>query len=58
MHNGIKIIENAKIDHTTASGVGGPSVSPAPLMLQDHGNPVRFRNIWLVELKNDAAAKP
>ena len=47
--NGILIHENVKIDHVTTAGIGGPVVSPAPLMLQDHGNPVRFRNIWIVE---------
>jgi hypothetical protein len=50
-HNGVMIHENVKIDHVTTAGVSGPIVSPAPLMLQDHGNPVRFRNIWLEELK-------
>jgi len=50
VHNGIQIHENVKIDHVTTAGVKGPIVSPAPLMLQDHGNPVRYRNIWLVEL--------
>jgi hypothetical protein len=50
--NGIKIHENVKVDHTTTAGVPGPAVSPAPLMLQDHGTPVRYRNIWLVELKD------
>ena len=51
-HNGIQIHRDVKIDHVTTAGVGGPIKSPAPLMLQDHGNPVRFRNIWLVELKD------
>ena len=52
VHNGIEIHKDVKIDHVTTAGVGGPIKSPAPLMLQDHGNPVRFRNIWLVELKD------
>ena len=56
VHNGIPIQENAKIDHVTTAGVGGPVVSPAPLMLQDHGNPVRYRNIWLVEWKDGAGS--
>lgn len=39
-HNGVLIHENIGID-------GGP----ASINLQDHGNPVVYRNIWLVEKK-------
>jgi len=49
--NGIKVHEDQPIDHTTTSGDGGPPQAKAPLKLQDHGNPVRFRNIWIVEQK-------
>ncbi|HUU10616.1 MAG TPA: DUF1080 domain-containing protein [Phycisphaerae bacterium] len=51
-HNGILIHENVKADHVTTAGVGGPVVAPAPLMLQDHGNAIRYRNIWFVEKKD------
>jgi hypothetical protein len=52
LHNGIKIHDDVKItkDNTTA-GLGGDPSSPGPIMLQDHGNPVQYRNIWLVPVK-------
>jgi hypothetical protein len=52
LHNGIKIHDNVKItkDNTTA-GLGGDPCTPGPILLQDHGNPVQFRNVWLVPVK-------
>jgi hypothetical protein len=48
-HNGVLIHDKVEIpvDNTTA-GLGGDPCSPGPIMLQDHGNPVQFRNIWIV----------
>lgn len=49
-HNGIVIHENANItvDNTTA-GLGGDPAAPGPILLQDHGHPVQYRNIWLLK---------
>jgi hypothetical protein len=48
--NGVKVHDEAKIttDNTT-SGLGGDPSKPGPLMLQDHGSPVQYRNIWLTK---------
>ena len=49
-HNGVKIHDNIELPDrkTTAAPVNvGPA--PGPIYLQNHGNPVRYRNIWLIE---------
>ena len=51
-HNGVKIHDDVKIPvDNTRSGLGGDPSTPGPFMLQDHGHPVQFRNIWLVKSK-------
>jgi hypothetical protein len=51
LQNGVPIHEDVviPIDNTT-SGLGGDPSQPGPIMLQDHGNPVQYRNIWLLPL--------
>jgi hypothetical protein len=50
-HNGVKIHDDVKINvDNTRAGLGGDPCQPGPIMLQDHGNPVQFRNVWLLPL--------
>jgi hypothetical protein len=49
-HNGNLIHENQEVDGETPGGSPeGPEAGP--IRLQDHGNPVVFKNIWVVEKK-------
>jgi hypothetical protein len=49
--NGVLIQKNVKIPvNNTRAGRGGDVCKPGPIMLQDHGSKVRYRNIWLVQL--------
>jgi hypothetical protein len=51
-HNGVKIHDNVSIPvDNTRAGLGGDPSRPGPILLQDHGNPVQFRNIWLLPLR-------
>jgi hypothetical protein len=55
LHNGVLVQDNVELSGPTANGQR-PPYSPhpekLPLGLQDHGNPVRYRNIWIRELKS------
>lgn len=49
--NGELIHENLELshDHTAAAPQGGPLTHPeGPINIQDHGNPVLLRNIWVI----------
>ena len=46
-HNGVPIHSDREIKNKTGAGKPeGPD--PLPILLQNHGNPVHFRNFWIV----------
>ncbi|MEW6208515.1 MAG: DUF1080 domain-containing protein [Acidobacteriota bacterium] len=47
-HNGVMIHNNLELPRATPGGLDEDVTKPGPLLLQDHGNLVRFRNIWIV----------
>ena len=49
VHNGVKIHDEIKIPGPTGGALDNNEGQPGGIYLQDHGNPVQFRNIWLVE---------
>jgi Domain of Unknown Function (DUF1080) len=52
-HNGIKIHDQFEVPvDDTGQGLPGDPAQPGPIMLQEHGSPVQFRNIWLMPLAN------
>lgn len=47
-HNGVVVHNNLELENKTGGGTPeGPN--PLPILFQNHGNPVHFRNIWLVD---------
>jgi hypothetical protein len=53
-HNGVLVQDNVELSGPTAHQTRPPYEKHAdalPMMLQDHGNPVRFRNIWVRKLE-------
>ena len=48
-HNGVTVHSDREIVEPTPGGTNRDEALAGPLYLQNHSNPVRFRNIWLVE---------
>jgi hypothetical protein len=52
VHNGVTVIDGVRVPpRTTEQGTGGADLNAVFLLLQDHGNPVQYRNIWVEPLR-------
>jgi hypothetical protein len=50
-HNGVTILDDVELPNLTPGGAATEAPGKGPLMLQQHGNPVTYRNIWVLEKK-------
>ena len=48
-HNGVMIHDKVELSAPTPGGKLKTEDGPGPIYLQNHGNPVRYRNIWVVK---------
>ncbi len=48
-HNGVLIHKNADLPRSTRASPVKEGFELGPIYIQNHGNPLHFRNIWLVE---------
>lgn len=48
--NGITIIDHGEFDRVTAGAIDEKIDQPGPILLQDHGCKVRYRNLWIQRL--------
>ncbi len=57
VHNGVTIHENLIVPRPTAVAMDNNVKEPGGICLQDHGNEVQFRNIWLIELSQETISQ-
>ena len=50
VHNGVTIHDNISLPKPTGGALDSDVTKTGGIYLQDHGNPVQYRNIWLIEL--------
>ena len=50
LQNGIVIQNNVQTTGTNYPLIDPEVKNPGPLLLQDHGCPVQYRNVWIVHL--------
>ena len=48
-HNGVIVHKDVPLPQATTAAPEPEGPAPGPIYLQDHGNPVRHRNVWIVE---------
>ena len=46
--NGVTIHNNVRLPKGTGAGGGRKEVAEGPIIFQGHGNPVVFRNVWIL----------
>ena len=51
-HNGVTIFDDYEMPTLTPGGAPKEYPGKGPFLLQAHGNPVTYRNIWVVEKKS------
>lgn len=56
LHNAVLIQDNVEVDGPTGSAQMKEEPGDGPIYLQDHGNLVRYRNIWVRPIGESAAA--
>jgi hypothetical protein len=50
-HNGVPVHDDVELKGKTGGARNEPEGTPGPIRLQGHGNPLQYRNVWVVEKK-------